>query len=53
VQLFLITSKKKAMKNFEQLNMEELNAAELKDLQGGALWLLPLIIVPFVLKNCK
>lgn len=41
------------MKNFEQLNMTELNAAELKDLQGGLFWILPLVIVPLIIKGCK
>ncbi|WP_439581757.1 hypothetical protein [Dyadobacter bucti] len=41
------------MKNFEQLNMTELNAVELKDLQGGFFWVLPLVIVPLIIKGCK
>lgn len=40
------------MKNSEQINVQELNAMELEEIQGGVWWLIPLVIVPIIIKNC-
>ncbi|WP_262891769.1 hypothetical protein [Dyadobacter sediminis] len=40
------------MENSENLAAQELNATELKEIQGGIWWLIPLLIAPIIIKNC-
>ncbi|WP_262711987.1 hypothetical protein [Dyadobacter flavalbus] len=40
------------MKNPEQPDAQELNWDELKEIQGGIWWLVPLLIASVIIKNC-
>jgi hypothetical protein len=40
------------MKNLKELDVKELNSVEIKEIQGGIWWLLPLLIAPIIIKNC-